>query len=583
MILDLITVKFLSRLLTKPIYLFGGSGFVLCTGGVLAGCKALFDKWVNGVFVYRNPMILLAVFLFLLGVTFILMGLIAELIIRTYHESQAKPIYRVRETKNVAARPGALMCGIAGIVDPAGVDPEVLARMTATLAHRGPDDESYYRARRRRGRARVPAALDHRRRRRAGSRSRNEDGTVWLVLNGELYNFRELRAGLEARGHHFATRSDTEVLVHLYEERGVDCLERVNGMFAFALWDARRGVLFAARDRMGEKPLYWTERGGRLLFASELKALVAHPSCPTELDHDALERYLAHEYVPTPRSIVAGVHKLPAGHRLVWERGRTTVERWWDIPASPLLDHPDDELVGEFRARLSEAVRLRLVSDVPLGAFLSGGVDSSAVVAFMCEHGLAAQVKTFSIGFDEPSFDESEHARAVAKWFGTDHHEEVFTVASVLDVLPEVAAGLDEPFADASILPTYLLSRFARRVGDGRARRRRRRRAARRLPDLRRRGRGGALPGAARRPRARARAAREPAARLDRELQPRVQAEALPARRARADRRPPPDLARRVHARRAGRAADPRRRPAIRTPRPRRSTTTPRARARSTG
>src|SRR5262249_32100231 len=198
----------------------------------------------------------------------------------------------------------------------------------------------------------------------------------------------------EARGHVFATGSDAETLVHLYEERGVDCLERVNGMFAFALWDARRGVLFAARDRMGEKPLYWSERAGRLLFASELKALAAHPACPSELDHDALERYLAHEYVPAPRSILAGVHKLAAGHRLLGRAGRVPGERSWDTPACPPLTRTDDELAGELRARLSEAVRLRLVSDVPLGAFLSGGIDSSAVVAFMCEHGLAAQVKT---------------------------------------------------------------------------------------------------------------------------------------------------------------------------------------------
>jgi asparagine synthase (glutamine-hydrolysing) len=358
------------------------------------------------------------------------------------------------------------MCGITGIVDPAAaVDPGVLAAMTATLAHRGPDDEAYFLPEPPPGGPAVGLGF----RRLSiidvdGGRQplHNEDGSVWLVCNGEIYNFRELRAGLEARGHVFGTRSDAEVLVHLYEERGLEALERVNGMFAFALWDSRRQRLFAARDRMGEKPLYWTERGGRLLFASELKALLRHPSCPAELDHDALERYLAHEYVPSPRSIVAGVHKLPAGHRLVWERGRVAVERYWDIPAAPPHPYPGEELEGELRARLSEAVRLRLVSDVPLGAFLSGGIDSSSVVAFMCEHGLAAQVKTFSIGFAEPSFDESRHAHAVAKWFGTDHHEETFTAASVLDVLPEVAAGLDEPFADASILPTYLLSRFAR-------------------------------------------------------------------------------------------------------------------------
>jgi asparagine synthase (glutamine-hydrolysing) len=359
------------------------------------------------------------------------------------------------------------MSAIAGIVDPhGGIDPAVLAAMTATLAHRGPDDESYHLTEPAPG---VPAiGLGFRRLSIIdvdGGRQPlcSEDGAVWLVFDGEVYNFRELRAGLEARGHNFRTGGDAEVIVHLYEERGLDCLERVNGMFALALWDSRSRVLFAARDRMGEKPLYWTERAGRLLFASELKALRQHPSCPTELDHEALERYLAHEYVPSPRSIVAGVSKLPAGHRLVWERGRTSVERYWDVPASPVATHPDDELAGELRAHLSEAVRLRLAGDVPLGAFLSGGIDSSSVVALMFEHLLAGQVKTFSIGFEEPSFDESEHALAVARHFGTDHHEEVFAARTVLDVLPELAGQLDEPFADPSILPTYLLSRFARR------------------------------------------------------------------------------------------------------------------------
>jgi asparagine synthase (glutamine-hydrolysing) len=358
------------------------------------------------------------------------------------------------------------VCGICGVVDPSGpVDRGVLERMALALRHRGPDDDGYY----------LPDPETHGPAVGLGFRRlsiidvaggaqpmANEDHSVWVVLNGEIYNFLELRGQLEAAGHVFSTRSDAEVIVHLYEDLGSKFVERLNGMFAIAVWDTKRGRLLLARDRLGEKPLYYSERGGLLLFASELKALLQHPACPRELDLESLERYLAFEYVPSPYAIFEGVRKLPAGHRLVWEDGRVSVEQYWDLSFEPETGRTEDELVDEFRSRLREAVRSRLVSDVPLGAFLSGGVDSSAVVAFMSELLPAGRVKTFSIGFTERSFDESDHARRVARHFGTDHHEEVFTPAVMLDILPEVLGGLDEPFADASVVPTFLLSRFTR-------------------------------------------------------------------------------------------------------------------------
>ncbi len=357
------------------------------------------------------------------------------------------------------------MCGICGIVGREPVDREVLARMTRTLRHRGPDDEGFYVAERKEG---VAAGLGFRRLSiidlESGNQPiSNEDGSVQLVFNGEIYNFRELRRDLETRGHRFATNADTEVLVHLYEDLGPRCVERLNGMFAFALWDERERRLVLARDRFGKKPLYYAEVDGSLLFGSELKALREHPLCPRALDFESLCKYLALEYVPTPHSILEGVKKLPGGHLLVWRDGESSIEQYWDLSfGSSDGVQSDGDYVEEFRVRFREAVRRRLISDVPLGAFLSGGIDSSSVVAMMAAELPAGLVKTFSIGFGERSFDESGHARRVAAHFGTDHREDVFTARDLLDLLPAVADVLDEPFADASVLPTYLLSRFTR-------------------------------------------------------------------------------------------------------------------------
>ncbi len=357
------------------------------------------------------------------------------------------------------------MCGICGIVGPDPIDREALARMTRVLRHRGPDDEGFYVTEYEDD---VAVGLGFRRLSiidlETGNQPiANESGSVQLVFNGEIYNFRELRKELEGRGHRFATNADTEVLVHLYEDLGARCVERINGMFAFALWDEARRELVLARDRFGKKPLYYAELGRSLLFGSELKSLLEHPLCPRELDFESLSRYLALEYIPTPWSIFAGVRKLPGGHLLRWCNGRASIERYWDLSFGGETEaRSDDDYVDEFRSLLRQAVHRRLISDVPLGAFLSGGIDSSSVVAMMVDALPPDAVKTFTIGFGERSFDESEHARRVAAHFGTDHHEDVFTPQVMLDLLPTVTDVLDEPFADASILPTYLLSRFTR-------------------------------------------------------------------------------------------------------------------------
>jgi asparagine synthase (glutamine-hydrolysing) len=359
------------------------------------------------------------------------------------------------------------MCGICGIVDrQRPVSESALAAMTETLRHRGPDDRGLW-VQQPEGRA-AGVGLGFRRLSiidvDGGNQPiANEDGGVRVVCNGEIYNYRELRSDLVSRGHHFATDSDCEVLVHLWEEGGSAMLSALNGMFALALWDQGAQTLFLARDRFGKKPLHYLETASGLLFGSELKALLAHPSCPRTLDHAALERYLVFDYVPSPRTAFEGIHKLPAGHSLVWHNGAAQVQRWWELPvADEVQSRSDGEWVDEFLAVFQDAVSRRLVSDVPLGAFLSGGLDSSAVVALMARSLPPGQLKTFSIGFDEPSYDESEHARAVARHVGAEHHERTFTVDTLLDLLPEVFGVLDEPFADASILPTFLLSRFAR-------------------------------------------------------------------------------------------------------------------------
>jgi asparagine synthase (glutamine-hydrolysing) len=293
----------------------------------------------------------------------------------------------------------------------------------------------------------------------------NEDGTIWLTYNGEIYNYKDLHRELEAKGHRFRSDSDTEVVIHLYEEEGVEAVKRLNGMFAFGLWDENRQRLWLCRDRIGIKPLVYSWDGSRLLFASEIKALLTDSTINKQLDRQALMLYLAFNYVPAPLTMFTGIRKLEPGCSLVLENGKLTASRYWSLPPFTGNMEPVDthRLQRRLVDALSEAVAGCMLSDVPVGAFLSGGVDSGIVVALMAR--LSAQpVKTFTIGFaDDGLYDETEHARRVAAMFGTEHHEFRVHQRDMLDVLPEVLGALDEPFADSSAIPTYLVSRETRR------------------------------------------------------------------------------------------------------------------------
>jgi asparagine synthase (glutamine-hydrolysing) len=364
------------------------------------------------------------------------------------------------------------MCGITGAVwtDPAdAVAPQTLGRMTAALRPRGPDDEGTYTAQAVAGPggAGLPGvALGHRRLAiidLAGGRQplANEDGSVWVVLNGEIYNFGPLRKQLEARGHRFRTQSDTEVLVHLYEDEGPGMLAALVGMFALALWDARQGQLLLARDRLGQKPLVYRLEPGRLLFASQLKSLLEVPGVPREIDPQALDQYLSYQYVPHPRTIYRGISKLPPGHMAVYRQGRLEVQAYWRPDFQARQDWPAQRYAAELRQRLTEAVRLRLQSDVPLGAFLSGGIDSTIIVGLM--RGLTAgPIRTYTIGFPVPDFDETRYARIAARRFETVH-EEFRIEPPTVEVLPKLAWHFDEPLGDSSALPTWYLSELTRR------------------------------------------------------------------------------------------------------------------------
>jgi len=357
------------------------------------------------------------------------------------------------------------MCGICGVAGGEGPDARLLEDMCSTLTHRGPDDHGMV--------VRDGVGLAMRRLSiidvEGGHQPiSNEDGSVWIVFNGEVYNHPELREQLLAAGHRFRTSSDTETVVHAYEEWGDQCVTRLNAMFALAIWDSRQQVLLLARDRVGIKPLHYFEDRGRLLFASEIKALLRDDRVARTVDLAALRDYLALEYVPSPRSMVTGVRKLQPGHTLTWRKadGRIELKQYWDPDlAASEGQSPHrtlDELGAELRRVLKDSVRRELLSDVPLGVFLSGGIDSSAVAAMMAEL-TPGNVKSFSIGFADASFDESAYARQVARHLGTDHHELQLEPHMLTDLVPKITSLLDEPLADASIIPTYLLSEFARR------------------------------------------------------------------------------------------------------------------------
>jgi asparagine synthase (glutamine-hydrolysing) len=364
------------------------------------------------------------------------------------------------------------VCGISGFVSLAHqrADGEIVRRMTATLRHRGPDDEGFYVA--------GPVALGHRRLRiidlETGRQPiANETETVQVILNGEIYNFGEVRSWLQERGHRFKTLSDTEVIVHAYEELGEECVTHFNGMFAFALWDEDRGALFLARDRMGEKPLYYTEQDGWFIFGSELRAVLEHPAVRRELDLLGLSRYITSGYVPDPHTIFRNIHKLPPGHFMSVASGKTRVVRYWDIPIHADRQRSEDELAELLWEQLCRSVQRRLVSDVPVGVFLSGGVDSAAIVAAAASVAPAAPLTTFSMGFEEASYDETPYARAVAERFGMHHEQVMFTPDVARAEVPGLGRLLDEPLADPSFLPTVILARHARQTvtvtlgGDG--------------------------------------------------------------------------------------------------------------------
>jgi asparagine synthase (glutamine-hydrolysing) len=355
------------------------------------------------------------------------------------------------------------MCGIAGfVVSDANVTVEgrgaLLDRMCAVIRHRGPDDQGTMVAGRAALGMRRLSIIDV-----AGGHQPiyNETGRVAIVFNGEIYNFQEVTEELKARGHVFKTHSDTEAIVHAYEEYGLDCVQHLRGMFGLAIWDADAEKLFLARDRVGKKPLYYTlTRGGELVFGSELKSLLEHPGVGREVDPQAVDAYLSFGYVPDPYSIFRGVKKLPPGHLLTFEKGEVAVREYWDFQFETGEEKPEAYYLENVRELLDESVRLRMISEVPLGAFLSGGVDSSTIVGLMARHS-PFPVKTFSIGFAEDSYNELKYARIAAKHFATEHHEFIVT-PEICDVVDELAWHFDEPFADSSAIPTYMVSKLAR-------------------------------------------------------------------------------------------------------------------------
>jgi asparagine synthase (glutamine-hydrolysing) len=352
------------------------------------------------------------------------------------------------------------MCGICGIVSSRGTpDPEVVGRMSARLVHRGPDDDGLFH----RGPVALAARrlsiidLDH-----GHQPIANEDGSVVVVQNGEIYNYRELKRELEGQGHRFATASDTEVLVHLYEQHGDAFAERLRGMFAVAVWDEREGRLLLARDRFGIKPLYYRLHEGDLSFASELKAMLEQPGFSRAIDPKAMSAYLAFNSIPAPLTIFAEARKLPPGHLLSWRQGAIELTRFArpaPVDAERVRDGSAGELAEELRAVLRDSVRAHLVADVPVGVLLSGGVDSGGLTAMAAAES-SEPLKTFSIGFEESGFDELSRARLVAARFGTDH-QELIVRPDAVELLPKLVEAFDEPFGDSSALPTYLVSELA--------------------------------------------------------------------------------------------------------------------------
>ncbi len=362
------------------------------------------------------------------------------------------------------------MCGICGMVlsDPArSVDQHIIQKMCDVIIHRGPDDEGSYVAGNVGLGMRRLSIIDLNTGKQPIS---NEDDTLWIVFNGEIYNFQSIRDELERAGHRFKTRTDTETILHAYEQYGEACVQRLNGMFAFAIWDHRDQSLFLARDRLGKKPLYYLHDKDRLIFGSEIKSILQAEDIPRRIDLEALDHFLTFEYIPAPLSIFQDIRKLPPAHTLRFRRGDIRVRSYWEMELRSNGAQPD-ELKTQLRELLQDAVRLRLVSDVPLGAFLSGGIDSSTIVALMAQV-MKEPVKTFSIGFEDSTYNELNYARIIAEKFKTEHHEFIIKPDAV-ELSDTLLKYLDEPFGDFSIFPTYLVSKMARQYvtvvlsGDG--------------------------------------------------------------------------------------------------------------------
>jgi len=362
------------------------------------------------------------------------------------------------------------MCGITGIVrsDGAQIDRELLARMNDAIRHRGPDDDGFYFG--------DGVGLGMRRLSIIDLKSghqpiHNSDRTAWIVFNGEIYNYRELRKQLEARGHQFYTDSDTEAIVHAYDEYGTECPKYLRGMFAFAIWDERAKSLFLARDRVGKKPLLYAQLAGQLVFGSEFMALLQHPDVSRDVNYEAIHHYLSFICVPAPLTAYQAIRKLEPGHSLLWKKGEIKLERYWQLDFSHKISISEEEAGERVVDLLRDAVRVRLMSEVPLGAFLSGGIDSSAIVALMAQES-SEKVKTFSIGFEEQDFSELHHARRVAEHVGAEHHEFIVR-PDAMEILPTLVEHYGEPFADSSAIPSYYVSRETRKYvtvalnGDG--------------------------------------------------------------------------------------------------------------------
>ncbi|MBP7652752.1 asparagine synthase (glutamine-hydrolyzing) [Candidatus Dependentiae bacterium] len=364
------------------------------------------------------------------------------------------------------------MCGICGFIGSG--NKEIIVRMTDSMIHRGPDESGYYYS--------EGIGIGHRRLKiidlYSGQQPMfDETGEYAVTFNGEIYNYRELKKELTGFGYKFKTSSDTEVLLYSYKKWGYDCLKKFNGMFAFVIFDIKNKNVFAGRDRFGKKPLYYYNKNGLFAFASELTALISHPLIDRKISLEGLQKYLFFEYIPAPLSIIEDIYKLPAGYYLIYEKGNIKINQYWDVALetnSRFENQKNDiETEKELFNLLKKSVESRLVSDVPLGVFLSGGIDSSSVVAIMSEFMSPKNIKTFSIGFEEKSFDESGYASVIAKHFGTEHNEELLNPKVMFDIIPDIFNKLDEPIADPSIIPTYLLSKFTRKFvtvalsGDG--------------------------------------------------------------------------------------------------------------------